>query len=155
MHHPTDRIAHTTAFVTPVVEHWLEREIYQWGRTGMRKRIYTWCEKWTNTTFTKCCCWYAYLFPCTSLPVSRSPLWAGWCWSSTWARRCLDWSWSSSAHHTLLGAQSGGQGLTAPAPSGHLVRDRENNMLKQDFTSPSLSGNLVRDREKYQGICIS
>ena len=24
---PTDRIAHTTAFVTPVVEHWLEREI--------------------------------------------------------------------------------------------------------------------------------
>ena len=27
MHHPTDRIAHTTAFVTPVVEHWLEREI--------------------------------------------------------------------------------------------------------------------------------
>ena len=30
MHHPTDRIAHTTAFVTPVVEHWLEREIAQW-----------------------------------------------------------------------------------------------------------------------------
>ena len=28
MHHPTDRIAHTTAFVTPVVEHWLEREKY-------------------------------------------------------------------------------------------------------------------------------
>ena len=27
MHHPTDRIAHTTAYVTPVVEHWLEREI--------------------------------------------------------------------------------------------------------------------------------
>ena len=27
MHHPTDRIIHTTAFVTPVVEHWLEREI--------------------------------------------------------------------------------------------------------------------------------
>ena len=30
MHHPRDRIAHTTAFVTPVVEHWLEREIAQW-----------------------------------------------------------------------------------------------------------------------------
>ena len=30
MHHPTDRIAHTTAFVTPVVEHWLEREIAPW-----------------------------------------------------------------------------------------------------------------------------
>ena len=30
MHHPTDRITHCTAFVTPVVEHWLEREISQW-----------------------------------------------------------------------------------------------------------------------------
>ena len=29
MHYPTDRIAHTTVFVTPVVEHWLEREIAQ------------------------------------------------------------------------------------------------------------------------------
>ena len=29
MHHPTDRIAHTTAFVTPVVDHLLEREA-QW-----------------------------------------------------------------------------------------------------------------------------
>ena len=28
--HPTYRIAHTTAFVKPVVEHWLEREIVQW-----------------------------------------------------------------------------------------------------------------------------
>ena len=27
---PIDRIVHTTAFVTPVVEHWLEREIAQW-----------------------------------------------------------------------------------------------------------------------------
>ena len=30
MHHPTDRITHTTAFVTPVVENLLEREIAQW-----------------------------------------------------------------------------------------------------------------------------
>ena len=30
MYHPTDRAAHTTAFVTPVVEHWLERAITQW-----------------------------------------------------------------------------------------------------------------------------
>ena len=30
MHHPTERIIHTTVFVTPVVEHWLEREIAQW-----------------------------------------------------------------------------------------------------------------------------
>ena len=30
MHHPTDRIIHTTAFDTPVMEHWLEREIADW-----------------------------------------------------------------------------------------------------------------------------
>ena len=30
MHHLTDRIVHTTVFVTPIVEHWLEREIAQW-----------------------------------------------------------------------------------------------------------------------------
>ena len=30
MYYPTDRITHTTAFVTPFVEHWLEREIAQW-----------------------------------------------------------------------------------------------------------------------------
>ena len=27
MHHPTYRMTHTTAFVTPVVEHFLEREM--------------------------------------------------------------------------------------------------------------------------------
>ena len=31
MHDPTYRIAHTTAFVTPVMDHWLEREIVQWA----------------------------------------------------------------------------------------------------------------------------
>ena len=30
MHHHTDRMTHTTALVTPVLEHWLEREIAQW-----------------------------------------------------------------------------------------------------------------------------
>ena len=38
MHHPTHRIAHTTAFVTPVVEHWLEREIVEKQRNRMRER---------------------------------------------------------------------------------------------------------------------
>ena len=27
MHHPTDRIAHTKAFVIPVMDHWLKRYI--------------------------------------------------------------------------------------------------------------------------------
>ena len=39
MHHPTDRITHTTAFVTPVVEHWLEWEIAQWVHP-MKDRSY-------------------------------------------------------------------------------------------------------------------
>ena len=30
MHHLTDRTAHITAFVTPIMEHWLERDIAQW-----------------------------------------------------------------------------------------------------------------------------
>ena len=30
IHHHTDRITHTTAFVIPVMEHWMEREIAQW-----------------------------------------------------------------------------------------------------------------------------
>ena len=34
MHHPTGGIAHTMAFGTPVVEHWLEREIGQWVHHG-------------------------------------------------------------------------------------------------------------------------
>ena len=29
MHHPTDRITHTTNFATPVMKHWLERETAQ------------------------------------------------------------------------------------------------------------------------------
>ena len=29
MHHTTDKITHTTGFVTPVMEQWLEREIDQ------------------------------------------------------------------------------------------------------------------------------
>ena len=30
MHHPTDRITHTMAFVIPILEHWLVWEIAQW-----------------------------------------------------------------------------------------------------------------------------
>ena len=30
MHHPIDWIAHTMIFVTPVVNHWIERDKAQW-----------------------------------------------------------------------------------------------------------------------------
>ena len=37
---PTDRITHTMAFVTPVVEHWLEREIVLWVWSAKDNYIY-------------------------------------------------------------------------------------------------------------------
>ena len=40
LHHPTDKIAHSTAFVTPVVEDWLERECTQlFSANWFRKRL--------------------------------------------------------------------------------------------------------------------
>ena len=39
MHHPTDRIAYTTAFVKPVVEHWLERFIAQWVHKWKKSNV--------------------------------------------------------------------------------------------------------------------
>ena len=46
--HPTDRITHTTVFVSPVVEHWLEREIAHHERTLLLRtlllRSYRWKE---------------------------------------------------------------------------------------------------------------
>ena len=51
MHHPTDRITHTIAFVTPVVEHWLECEIAQWVHYegSIRRSI----APWANTLITE------------------------------------------------------------------------------------------------------
>ena len=60
MHHPTDRIAHTTAFVTPVVEHWLEREIVQWVHpmkdrsddpSHRGKSVRSWCDVSSDRSF--------------------------------------------------------------------------------------------------------
>ena len=50
MHHPADRITHTTAFVTPVMEHWLEREIAQWvHQEGLiRRPIAPWANALTT-----------------------------------------------------------------------------------------------------------
>ena len=39
MRHPKDRITRTTAFVTPVVEHWLERESLVKNRIEMEKNF--------------------------------------------------------------------------------------------------------------------
>ena len=37
MPHPTDRIAHTTALVIPVMENWLIREIERWVQHGTKE----------------------------------------------------------------------------------------------------------------------
>ena len=50
MHHLTDRIIHTTAFVPPVVEHWLKREVTQWVQhEGSIRRPIAQCENTLTT----------------------------------------------------------------------------------------------------------
>ena len=44
MHHPTDRIAHTMTFGTPVVDHWLEREIATWNKKKLNGIIMNGCN---------------------------------------------------------------------------------------------------------------
>ena len=39
MHHPTDSLAHTTAFVTPVVEHWLNMEYIRRAKPEWRRGL--------------------------------------------------------------------------------------------------------------------
>ena len=39
MHHPTDRTAHTTAFVISVVDHWLQREIAPENKIDYHKTV--------------------------------------------------------------------------------------------------------------------
>ena len=41
MHHPTDRITHTTAFVTTVVKHWQERAKRKEGNILMNNALNT------------------------------------------------------------------------------------------------------------------
>ena len=70
IHRQIDRIAHTTAFVTPVVAHWLEREIHvaQWvhhhqhgyTQTRIHKIIAHWSE--TATSRQPCRCLGEHLF---------------------------------------------------------------------------------------------
>ena len=39
MRYPTERTAHTTSFVTPVVNHWLEREIARHSRSQTGQQV--------------------------------------------------------------------------------------------------------------------
>ena len=72
MHHPTDRIAHTTAFVTPVVEHWLEWEISQMVHHEGLVRWPT--APWTDTLPWSYILlpWYIIICPHISLMTDRS-----------------------------------------------------------------------------------
>ena len=53
VHHPTDRIAHTIAFVTPVVEHWLKQKIAQWA-TVMGEHILSHCGTYHERCYHSC-----------------------------------------------------------------------------------------------------
>ena len=73
MHHPRDRIAHTTASVTPVVEHWLEWELVQ-GLLFKHLVLMTWL------TLLYLLHKYVYWFPdaCSSinnLQKTKTTLW--------------------------------------------------------------------------------
>ena len=77
MHHPTGRIAHTTAFVTPVTEHWLEWEITQWvhHEGSIRQPIAPWAYTVPQSYI---------LFKCSTKPACTlnkkdiSTLWLDW-----------------------------------------------------------------------------
>ena len=64
MHHPTDRIAHTTAFVIAVVEHWLEREwdeakyidLQRLRCKGPRKIFSNWAHHFLAPALYVCVC---------------------------------------------------------------------------------------------------
>ena len=45
------RIAHTTAFLTPVVEHWLELEIAQWVPKSETRAMSTLRDHWVLIPF--------------------------------------------------------------------------------------------------------
>ena len=55
MHHPTDRITHTTAFVAPVVEHWLEREILNFKKPNDKNTNWQADPKLTRHSAKYCC----------------------------------------------------------------------------------------------------
>ena len=85
MHYPTDRITHTTAFVTPVGERWLEREIaqwvhpmkdrsddpphhertlYLWATSRSRKQCMTWTRHQTSAVAEGTLCQQDYVSTC-------------------------------------------------------------------------------------------
>ena len=57
MHHPTDRITYTMAFDTPVVEHWLERELMKKDACPAYGQTYNDCvERNRFRNSRKCVC---------------------------------------------------------------------------------------------------
>ena len=64
MPHPTYRIIHTTAFIIPVVEHWLEREIRSRHYMGYSSVSYVrhkltgagYCVRYTKNSYFKTVC---------------------------------------------------------------------------------------------------
>ena len=85
MHHPTDRITHTTGFVTPVLEHWLEQEIAQWvhHEGSIRRPITPWANDLTTELHL------ALLSNVTCVCHTWSKTWLGSLVLSTWLQKKL------------------------------------------------------------------
>ena len=89
MHHPTYMIIHSILFVTPVVEHWLEREIAHWVHHEGSIRWPT--APWANTLTTE-----LHLAPCWVEVLSRDK---NYYFDKTWSsENCLRYH---MAHFTI------------------------------------------------------
>ena len=69
MHHPTDRITHTTPFVTSVVEHWLEREIGHGRILVIVDVMGGWVCMRVYVCMYVCMCVYMYVCVCIDVCV--------------------------------------------------------------------------------------
>ena len=84
MHHPTNRITHTTSFVILVVEHWLEWEIAQW--VHHEQLIQGPIAPWVNALTMELTTLYMDTLPLSYILVLRRDWcdsWPHYIWNST------------------------------------------------------------------------
>ena len=84
MHHPTYRIAYTTAFVTPVVEHWLKREIAR-SDTLIPIKYLLKCYWFVGILFV---CVFLFVFVCFCFAVVVLFLFLFFVWCVCWLFGC-------------------------------------------------------------------
>ena len=137
MHHPTDRIAHTTGFVTPVVEHWLEREIAQWRIDPTTHRTMSECSYY-RATF----CSGSTMKDRSDDPSHHEPMLYLWAKSRT-GSTTKDQSDNPSHHERTLY-------LWAKSRSGSTMKDQSDDPSHHERTlylwAKSRSGSTMKDQ---------